>query len=61
MEGIEDATLIRELRAELDFWKARSLALSSAVTSLSQRIADLQPEALDLSSAGEIAPASNSG
>ena len=59
MEGIDTATVIRELQAEVEFWKARSLALSSAVTSLSQRIADFQPEALDLRSAGEIAPACN--
>lgn len=29
MEGIDRATVIRELQAEVDFWKGRSLALSS--------------------------------
>ena len=42
MEGIDNATVIRELQAEVEFWKGRCLALSSAVTALSQRVADLQ-------------------
>ena len=42
MEGIDRATVIRELQAEVDFWKGRSLALSSAVTALSQQVEALQ-------------------
>lgn len=42
MEGIDTATVIRELQAEVEFWKGRSLALSSAVTSLAQQVEALQ-------------------
>ena len=42
MEGIDTATVIRELQAEVEFWKGRSLALSSAVTTLAQQVEALQ-------------------
>lgn len=52
MEGIDTATVIRELQAEVEFWKGRSLALSSAVTSLAQQV-----EALQAASPGADIPA----
>lgn len=42
-QTIRAATMARELEAERDFWKARALQLSEAVTELSERVAALEP------------------
>lgn len=47
MDEFDEQTTIRELRAEVEFWKGRAHILSSAVTAMSAQIAAQSPKAVD--------------